>query len=78
MSNKHLLQQIYSLIRPYRPKLVISVLAGLAVAGLSGVQAYMVKPLLDKIFVEQNTFYLAVLPPILVLLFLIKGFFLWH
>ena len=75
MSNKHLLQQICSLIRPYRPKLVISVLAGLAVAGLSGVQAYMVKPLLDKIFVEQNTFYLAVLPPILVLLFLIKGFF---
>ncbi|MBC8208532.1 MAG: ATP-binding cassette domain-containing protein [Desulfobulbaceae bacterium] len=75
MTNKQLLQKIYSLIWPYRVKLLISVLAGLAVAALSGAQAYMVKPLLDKIFVEKNTFFLMALPPTLVLLFLVKGFF---
>lgn len=75
MTNKSLLQQLYPLIHPYRLKLLISILAGLAVAGFSGLQAYMVKPLLDKIFVEQNVFFLSLLPPALVLLFLIKGFF---
>ena len=75
MTNKHLLKKIFTLIRPYRSKLFISILAGLAVAALSGAQAYMVKPLLDKIFVEKDTFFLAILPPLLVLLFLVKGFF---
>ena len=75
MTNKELLHKVYKLIRPYRSKLVISIMAGLIVAALSGLQAYMVKPLLDKIFVEKNTFFLAVLPPALILLFLVKGGF---
>jgi subfamily B ATP-binding cassette protein MsbA len=50
-------------------------IAALAVAGLSGAQAYMVKPLLDKIFFEKNTFFLAVLPFAMVALFLTKAIF---
>ncbi|WP_265588636.1 ABC transporter ATP-binding protein [Desulfocapsa sulfexigens] len=50
-------------------------IAALAVAGLSALQAYMVKPLLDKIFVEKSSYFLAILPLALILLFAVKAFF---
>ena len=75
ISNKKLLFRLYLLIQPYKVKFFTAMIAALAVAALSGAQAYMVKPLLDKIFFEKNTFFLAVLPFALVALFLIKGIF---
>jgi len=54
---------------------MIAMFAALVVAALSGGQAAMVKPLLDKIFFEKNSYYLAVLPVALVALFAVKGFF---
>jgi len=75
LSNKQLLVRLYHLIKPYKVKFLIAMFAALAVAGLSGAQAYMVKPLLDKIFFEKNTFFLAVLPFTMVALFLTKAIF---
>ncbi len=75
MSNKIILTRLFGLIRPYKFLFVIAMIAALIVAGLSGAQAYMVKPLLDKIFFEKNTYFLAVLPFALVALFAVKGFF---
>lgn len=43
------------------------------VAATTGVQAYLVKDLLDKIFMEKNEFFLNLLPLILILVFFIKG-----
>jgi subfamily B ATP-binding cassette protein MsbA len=54
---------------------MIAMFAALVVAALSGAQAYMVKPLLDKIFFEKSSYFLAVLPFALVALFAVKGFF---
>ena len=75
MSNKTVLQRLYKLIFPYRYQFLSAMVAALIVAGLSGAQAYMVKPLLDKIFFEKSTYYLAILPFALVALFAVKGFF---
>ena len=75
MSNKTVFKRLYALIYPYRYQFLIAMIAALIVAGLSGVQAYMVKPLLDKIFFEKSTLYLAILPFALVALFAVKGFF---
>lgn len=75
MSNKTVLQRLYKLIYPYRYQFLIAMVAALVVAGLSGAQAYMVKPLLDKIFFEKSTYYLSILPFALVALFAVKGFF---
>lgn len=75
MSNKTVFKRLYTLIYPYRYQFLIAMIAALIVAGLSGVQAYMVKPLLDKIFFEKSTLYLAILPFALVALFAVKGFF---
>ncbi len=75
MSNKTVLSRLYGLIRPYKYQFMLAMFAALTVAGLSAAQAYMVKPLLDKIFFEKNAYFLAILPFALVALFAVKGFF---
>jgi len=75
MSNKIVFRRLYEIVRPYKTQFIIAMLAALLVAGLGGAQAYMIKPLIDKIFIEQNITYLAILPFALVLLLAVKGFF---
>jgi ATP-binding cassette, subfamily B, bacterial MsbA len=75
MSNKEVLSRLYRLIRPFKYQFMVAMFAALVVAGLSGAQAYMVKPLLDKIFFEKSSHYLSILPFALVALFAVKGFF---
>lgn len=75
MSNKIIFARLYRLILPYKYQFMLAMFAALVVAGLSGAQAYMVKPLLDKIFFEKSSYFLAILPFALVILFAIKGFF---
>ncbi len=75
MTNKILINRLLDLIRPYKYQFMFAMFAALAVAGLSAAQAYMVKPLLDKIFVEKSAYFLAVLPFALIVLFITKGFF---
>jgi subfamily B ATP-binding cassette protein MsbA len=45
------------------------------VASMAGAQAYMVKPLLDEIFFNQDRTMLMVVPLIIIGIFLFKGFF---
>ncbi len=75
MSNKTVIKRLYNLILPYRYQFLVAMIAAVVVAGLSATQAWMVKPLLDKIFFEKNSYYLAVLPFALIALFAVKGFF---
>jgi ATP-binding cassette, subfamily B, bacterial MsbA len=75
MSNKELFKRIYQLIKPYRGRLALAMLGMIMVAAFSSAQAYMVKPLLDKIFFEQERSMLNILPFALVLIFLAKGCF---
>jgi len=48
-------------------------IAMIFVAAFTGAQAYLVKDLLDKIFMEKNLFFLKLLPIIVVLVFFLKG-----
>lgn len=73
MNNKELLRRIYQWLRPYRRRLGLAMACMALVAGFSAGQAYMVKPLLDKIFVEQDRLLLTMLPLLLILIFLGKG-----
>ncbi len=75
MTNKIILTRLYRLILPYKSQFMVAMFAALVVAGLSGAQAYMVKPMLDKIFFEKSSYFLAILPFALVALFAVKGFF---
>ncbi|HET97965.1 MAG TPA: lipid A export permease/ATP-binding protein MsbA [Desulfurivibrio alkaliphilus] len=75
MNDKELLLRIYQWIKPYRRRLCLAMIGMIMVAGFSGAQAYMIKPLLDKIFFEQDRTLLNLLPLILILIFLFKGIF---
>ncbi|KGO33986.1 MAG: ABC transporter transmembrane domain-containing protein [Desulfoprunum sp.] len=73
MTNKEILRRIYAVIRPYQSRLFIAMVGMIFVAALTGAQAYLVKDLLDKIFMEKNVFFLNVLPLVIVLIFLLKS-----
>ncbi len=75
MTTKEILSRIYQALRPYRSKLIVSMFAMMGVALCTGAQTYMVKDLLDKIFIDKNEFYLYSLTIIIVFIFCIKGIF---
>lgn len=72
---KKLVGRIFELVKPYRRRLALAMVSMVMVSLLGSAQAYMVKPLLDQIFVEKNVMMLNILPLVLVLVFLVKGFF---
>ncbi len=75
MTNKEILLRLYLVIKPYQTRLFIAMIAMILVAALTGSQAYLVKDLLDKIFMEKNVFFLNVLPLVIVLVFFLKSVF---
>jgi ATP-binding cassette, subfamily B, bacterial MsbA len=75
MTNKEILTRLYVIIRPYRIRLLTAMAAMSFVAAMTGAQAYLVRDLLDKIFMEKNKFYLNILPLIVVLVFFLKSVF---
>lgn len=73
MTNKEILARLYKVIFPYQVKLLIAMAAMICVAGFTGAQAYLVKDLLDKIFMEKDIFFLKLLPIMVVAIFFLKG-----
>ncbi len=75
MTNKEIISRLYQVLAPYRGKLIIAMVGMVIVAGFNAAQAYMVKPLLDEIFVNKDRLLLNILPLALLALFLVKGVF---
>jgi len=75
MPDKSVIFRIIPIIKPYRNRLIVAMVSMVAVASLSALQAYMVKPLLDEIFFKKDRLMLNLLPLALMLLFLVKGVF---
>ncbi len=75
MTNKEIVTRLYGVLTPYRSKLIIAMVGMVIVAGFNAAQAYMVKPLLDEIFVNKDKVLLNILPLALLAIFLVKGVF---
>lgn len=75
MTNKEILHRLYATIKPYQYQLFVAMVSMLFVAGLTGTQAYLVKDLLDKIFMEKNVLYLNLLPLLIIFIFFMKSAF---
>ncbi len=73
MTNKEICVRLLKVIKPYQGKLLTAMLAMIIVAGFTGAQAYLVKDLLDKIFMERDVFFLKLLPLIVLVIFFLKG-----
>ncbi|MEO5362603.1 MAG: lipid A export permease/ATP-binding protein MsbA [Magnetococcus sp. DMHC-8] len=72
-SNKELLVQFMGYVWPYRWYLLPAFVCMLTLAATNGAIAYLVQPILDKVFIEQDRVMLASMPIIIVVLFAIRG-----
>jgi len=70
-------RRLLHLVRPYLSRLFLAMFCMLVVAGATAATAYLVKPVLDKIFFEKNLRMLKLLPPLILLLYAIKAIF-WY
>lgn len=75
MSNKEILQRLFSIIKPFRVKLTVAMFAMSMVAASTAAQVYLIKDVLDKIFMEHDVYFLNLLPAIVILVFLFKSIF---
>ena len=75
MHTKELFKRLLLLTKPYRSQLVVATICMVMVSGLASAQAYMIKPLLDEIFVNKDRWLLNVFPLVLIMVFLLKGVF---
>jgi subfamily B ATP-binding cassette protein MsbA len=65
------------LIRPYWQRLAIAMVAMLGVSGITALIAFLIKPALDEIFFGKRLEMLYILPPLVILLYLLKGVFFY-
>jgi subfamily B ATP-binding cassette protein MsbA len=67
--------RLLSFVRPYKVKLLLAMIGMALVAASNGLTAFLVKPVLDRIFFEKNETMLYLIPFGIVLLYLAKGAF---
>jgi len=60
-------------MKPYWWRILLAALASAAYGGLDAGFAYMVEPLLKKIFVSKDVFIFSILPLIIILIFFFRG-----
>ncbi|MEW6593498.1 MAG: lipid A export permease/ATP-binding protein MsbA [Thermodesulfobacteriota bacterium] len=75
MHTRKLIKKLLQLTKPYRGQMVVATICMALVSGLASAQAYMIKPLLDEIFVKKDEGMLNLFPLILIGVFLLKGVF---
>lgn len=75
MKDKEIFIRILSLVKPHRKRLLIAMLSMVFVSVLTSGQAYIIKPLMDKMFLSKDREMLNLIPFALVGLFLVKGVF---
>src|SRR5919199_1644666 len=66
-------RRLFGYIRPYRARLLWSMLCGVLLSGTTALVALLVKPVLDKIFVDRDTTKLLLFPIVIVLLYVVRG-----
>jgi len=67
--------RILQYVKPYKSRLVIAMICMVIVASMAGAQAYMIKPLLDEIFINKDQTMLTLVPLAILGIFFVKGFF---
>lgn len=69
-------RRIFELVRPYWRRVALAGGASIIVSALSGSLAWLVKPIMDDIFVKKDSFLLMMIPFLVFFIFFVKGIFL--
>ena len=70
-------RRLFRLVVPHWRRLAVAMTCMLGVAACTAASAYLVKPVLDDIFINKKAGMLKVLPLVVLLLFLVKGLCEW-
>ncbi len=65
--------RLYVYIRPYMGRLIVAMACMIVVAFATAFSAYLVKPVLDDIFLHKDAVKLMILPFVVIVLYLVKG-----
>ncbi len=65
--------RLLTYVRPHWLRLALAMAAMLGVSGITALLAFLVKPVLDDIFFKQQMDMLFLLPPLIILLYAVKG-----
>ena len=74
---KILLRLYHSYVKKYLSKIIIALLLSFCVAGSTAAIAWLLDPAIDKMFIEQDTSMMLLIPIAIVLAFTSKGFSLY-
>lgn len=66
-------RHLFGLLKEYRYRFCFSILCMLVVAGSTAASAYLIKPVIDDIFVNKNYDMLKILPAAVILLYFLRG-----
>ena len=66
--------RLLAYLKPHKFRMIAAILAMLGVSALTAALAYLVKPVLDDVFFGHKERMLFLLPPLIVLLYALKGF----
>ena len=69
------LKRLIPYILPYKKKLIIAVISMAIVSALTGALAYIVKPLINNIFITKSYTELILIPLLVILIFIVKNVF---
>jgi subfamily B ATP-binding cassette protein MsbA len=72
-----LYRRLLTLVKPYWHRLALAMVCMVAVAACTAASAYLIKPVLDDIFIHKKVGMLKILPLVVLLLFVIKGLGSW-
>lgn len=72
---KLIIKKLFVYVKPYIKYLIISSISMVMVGGLTALVAYLIKPVLDDIFISKNKQMLVLLPIAVVIVYLLKGIF---
>lgn len=70
-------QRLIFLVRPHWRRLILGMLCMIGVAGSTASTAYLIKPVMDEIFVNKQISMLKIMPALVLLIYLVKGLCAW-
>jgi len=73
--NNEYVKRLISYIKPYWKRIVLSFIAMIIVGALTSLSAYLIKPVLDKIFIAKDKRMLFLLPFAVMATYFLKGLF---
>ena len=74
MTNSEILKRLYKdYTKKFRYKILLSIFFSLLVAGSTSSIAYLLDPMIKKLFIEKNQTLLLIIPAFIILAFTVKG-----